>query len=181
MNWEALGAIAEALGAAGVIGTLVYLSIQIRQNTAATRSSEAAFRTQTEAQLNARFHEARRDVYADPELASLVRSGLLEPDSLDAEQWMRFHLYFLSVFLTLSEMYRQNEDLLVDRTEVGEIAYRDLFRYPGIRAFWRDDLGYDFEWNRYVQAIFENTSVESEQQLRANPSPWWPIERRTAG
>jgi hypothetical protein len=32
MNWEALGAIAEALGAVGVIATLVYLASQIRQN-----------------------------------------------------------------------------------------------------------------------------------------------------
>ena len=32
MNWEAVGAIAEAFGAIGVIATLVYLSAQVRQN-----------------------------------------------------------------------------------------------------------------------------------------------------
>ncbi len=32
MNWDALGAIAEALGAAGVVATLAYLSVQVRQN-----------------------------------------------------------------------------------------------------------------------------------------------------
>jgi hypothetical protein len=32
VNWEAVGAIAEALGAIGVIATLVYLSVQVRQN-----------------------------------------------------------------------------------------------------------------------------------------------------
>jgi hypothetical protein len=32
MNWEAVGAIAELLGAAGVVVTLVYLSVQVRQN-----------------------------------------------------------------------------------------------------------------------------------------------------
>ena len=37
MNWDALGAIAELLGALGVIATLVYLSFQIRQNTSAMR------------------------------------------------------------------------------------------------------------------------------------------------
>ena len=39
MNWEALGAIANVLTAVGVIATLIYLSIQIRQNTKAVRSS----------------------------------------------------------------------------------------------------------------------------------------------
>ncbi len=32
MNWEAIGAIGELLGAAGVIATLGYLAFQIRQN-----------------------------------------------------------------------------------------------------------------------------------------------------
>jgi hypothetical protein len=32
VNWEALGAIANLLAAIGVIATLTYLSIEIRQN-----------------------------------------------------------------------------------------------------------------------------------------------------
>ena len=38
MNWDAIGAVGEILGALGVIVTLVYLSAQIRQS---TRSSQA--------------------------------------------------------------------------------------------------------------------------------------------
>ena len=37
MNWDALGAIAEAVGAIGVIGTLLYLSVELRKSTIATR------------------------------------------------------------------------------------------------------------------------------------------------
>ena len=37
MNWEALGALGEIAGAAAVIVTLAYLSVQIRQNTKASR------------------------------------------------------------------------------------------------------------------------------------------------
>ena len=32
MEWEALGAIAETLGAVGVIVTLTYLAVQVKQN-----------------------------------------------------------------------------------------------------------------------------------------------------
>jgi len=39
VNWEALGAIGEIVGAVGVIITLAYLAVQIRQNTAMTQSS----------------------------------------------------------------------------------------------------------------------------------------------
>ena len=37
MNWEAIGAIGEILGAVTVLGTLAYLAVQIRQNTAQTK------------------------------------------------------------------------------------------------------------------------------------------------
>jgi len=39
MNWDALSAIGELLGATGVVVTLIYLSVQIRQNTRAIRGS----------------------------------------------------------------------------------------------------------------------------------------------
>lgn len=39
MNWDAIGAIGEIVGAGAVVLTLIYLSIQLRQNTEALRST----------------------------------------------------------------------------------------------------------------------------------------------
>ena len=39
MNWEALGAIGEIVGAVAVIATLGYLAVQIRQNTRSVRAA----------------------------------------------------------------------------------------------------------------------------------------------
>ena len=39
MNWEAIGAVGEVFGALGVIATLGYLAVQIRQNTKTVRTS----------------------------------------------------------------------------------------------------------------------------------------------
>lgn len=41
MNWDAIGAIGELIGAAAVVATLIYLSIQLRQNTKTVRLSSA--------------------------------------------------------------------------------------------------------------------------------------------
>ncbi len=38
MNWEAIGAVGEVLGALAVVVTLVFLTAQLRQNTRATRA-----------------------------------------------------------------------------------------------------------------------------------------------
>ena len=40
LNWEAIGAIVEAIGVLGVIASLFYLAVQIRQNTLQARRSE---------------------------------------------------------------------------------------------------------------------------------------------
>lgn len=40
MNWEAIGAVGEALGSIAVLVTLIYLAIQIRQNTAQQKREE---------------------------------------------------------------------------------------------------------------------------------------------
>ena len=39
MNWEAIGAVGEILGALAVLLSLLYLAVQIRQNTASIKSS----------------------------------------------------------------------------------------------------------------------------------------------
>ncbi len=42
MNWEAIGAVGEIVGAAGVILSLAYLAVQIRQGSAQTRLNTKA-------------------------------------------------------------------------------------------------------------------------------------------
>jgi hypothetical protein len=39
MNWEAIGALGEILGALAVFGTLVYLAIQIKQNSSMIKAN----------------------------------------------------------------------------------------------------------------------------------------------
>jgi len=41
MNWDAVTGVAELIGATGVIASLVYVGLQIRQNTIATQRSNA--------------------------------------------------------------------------------------------------------------------------------------------
>ena len=47
MNWEAIGAIAELLGAVGVIASLVYLATQIRHSREQMRENTRALQAGT--------------------------------------------------------------------------------------------------------------------------------------
>jgi hypothetical protein len=86
LNWEALGAIAELLGAIGVIVTLIYLSVQIRQNNnhlggAATTAVFEYQRTLTEM------------LSADTELYKIALRGNEDLASLDSWEQQRFTLW----------------------------------------------------------------------------------------
>ena len=88
MNWDALGAIAELLGAIAVFLTLVYLAHQIRQNTKAVRS------TAVDASINT-VMGVRSLIAQDAELADILLRGNADPDSLNPTEQVR-HMVLLS-------------------------------------------------------------------------------------
>ena len=166
MNWEAIGALAELAGATGVVLTLVYLSVQLRQNTRAIQGSEVAYRSNLEMATNARFFDLRRDVYADPELASIWSRGLIDPDMLAKGEWDRFFSYFTSFVFAMGEQYRIQADLLVDRHRILTPVFQDLFRYPGARKAWHKGFGYDVEFSELLNRIYEGTRASTPEELK---------------
>ena len=84
MNWEAIGAIGEIVGALAVVITLAYLVIQIRQNTAAVA-------TATYESTMTGFNDINVVVASNPELASLLDRGTQSPDTLSAEEITQFN------------------------------------------------------------------------------------------
>ena len=87
MNWEAIGAIAEAVGAAGVIASLVYLGTQIRSNTRAAKAAayEQALTGGRDINLAVIAHSGlfetmvRRWGLTDQEQIDRTREGLFVP------------------------------------------------------------------------------------------------------
>jgi hypothetical protein len=58
MNWEAMGAIGEIVSAVGVIATLGYLALQVRQNSNVTRSATRQAISSVQADLGLRMAES---------------------------------------------------------------------------------------------------------------------------
>ncbi len=108
MNWEAIGAIAEAIGAAGVIASLVYLASQIRSNTRAAKVTAyqqtiTAGRDMTLAML------ANSDLFE----AMVRRWGLTDQEQIDKT---REGLFFdVAVHNWGSQLYQHDQGMLEDR------------------------------------------------------------------
>ena len=82
MNWEAVGAISEAIGVIAIFISLIYVAVQIRQNThQSVRSSEvmqlAAFENNVES-----GNRLRELLLMNPELLLLGRKGYTSLDNL---------------------------------------------------------------------------------------------------
>lgn len=84
MNWEAISAVGQLVGALAVLVTLIYLAVQIRQNTAAVA-------TATYESTMTGFNDINVVVASHPPLASLLDRGCQSPESLQAQEIVQFN------------------------------------------------------------------------------------------
>ncbi|MCP4005506.1 MAG: hypothetical protein GY725_15040, partial [bacterium] len=85
MNWDAIGAVGEMIGATAVVATLWILLLQMRQNTRALHENSRGAR-RTAADQNFRDLSRFRDMMVrDPELASIWHNGCQGESLADVE------------------------------------------------------------------------------------------------
>ncbi len=129
MTIQDLGSIGELIAALVTLATLVYLAIQIRQNTQTVRTTTY----QAVLEASDRFNSLVLD---NPELFRIYRSGLSDPSSLTDEERARFRLLvgqLMNVYETMFLQYERgtlDEDFWLARRS----ALRRLASEPGIRA-----------------------------------------------
>ncbi len=107
MNWEAIGAIGEVVGALGVIATLGYLAFQIRQNTKQLTLNEQASRVAVANASATALRVERRSAYESAELADLWLRGMSDPDDLSENDYYRFRLFMQNAMDGMWDIYSQ--------------------------------------------------------------------------
>ncbi len=133
MNCEAIGAAGEVVGAAAVIASLVYLAVQIRQN---TRSIRRASGRQT-GEKNAVALRALADY---SEMFSGDFMGLDQFASLDPAQRTRFDMIFGMWMQAIEQTFADVREGIVEPEYA--VPYRDylrdLFSCPGGLQWWSE-------------------------------------------
>jgi hypothetical protein len=149
MNWDAIGAIAESLGAIGVIASLVYLATQIRHSREQMDQNTRALRAAAYQQI----HEHQGHTFTTlphPDM-DVARRGLEDFHQLSVEDAWRFNLWALHNVMNLeSAHYQYRKGMLEEsRWRVYSSNLRSFFRAPGVVAWWntepqRPDLSPEF-------------------------------------
>ena len=106
MNWDAVGAISESVGALGVIVSLIYLALQVRQNTQQVRLSRAQ-------ETSSPIQDGFAPTYNPGNLA-IWYNGHFKPDDLDEQEAFTFQMFVERQFYNLQNVIYQHEYGLID-------------------------------------------------------------------
>ena len=132
VNWEAISAIGQLVGALAVVISLIYLAREVRSNARATRI--AAGRSTLEF-LN-RFTQ---QITEHADLAELRDRGFKDFESLEGADRARFGSYMHAMFRTVEDVYYQHlQGNLDPRLWRGlEVVLSETNALPGVQAWWR--------------------------------------------
>lgn len=151
MNWDAVGAIAELVGALAVVISLLYLASQLRQ------SNQLAKRNAVQ-QLLAGRSELNRFLAGDSRLSDLFWKGLETPDVLSDAEWHRF----INIVSTLVRHFEavfsdHSEGLLTEGAWKSQAnSLRRWLGKPGARKYlqaYAED--FDAEFISYVTSVVD--------------------------
>lgn len=129
MSLETIGILSEVIASAAVVISLIYLSVQIRQNTRATKAGTSSY-------IDEALGRILTAIRSDSEFAGIWLKGCKGLDTLNDIERVRFASQLLDM-LNIAEYVHQLEKQQISGTHIDYISwvallYRDN---PGIRSF----------------------------------------------
>ena len=133
MSLPELGALGELIGAIAVVVSLIYLSRQVRANTDALRTANAAT-------IQANFVKLAGTFTDDRDAAEIVLRGLEGDDTLTRAERAAAYGWFFNSLKAGELAYQQYQAGHLDPTvwEVTVTHFRAYWETPGIRRYWSE-------------------------------------------
>lgn len=180
MDWPAIGAFADIIAALGVIGSLIYVAIQVRQNTRSLNraSAQAIILSRT---------ESARYLGNDVTITDLYWRGGDDPESLSEEEWKRYFWLWSATLRPVELAFLDHaEGNMEDKLWAGQNhALEFWFSKPGFErmlAEYGETLHPDFKqhvdrivseakFKRNQAAHLEGQSRTTKPNAAISPSP----------
>ena len=157
MDWEAIGAFAELIGAVGVIGSLLYLAVQVR-------TSNRAAAVQAKLESTRLLNDFMDLLIEHPDLDRLMRKGRKGLDSLSLDEYHQFSNMSLKAFWFFSAGHFQFRR--------HTLAASDWFEVRAVAAYWLRSQGCRDWWAKLGRSMYGDEFVafiESEIARLAAP------------
>ncbi len=131
MTLQDLGGIGEFIGGIAVVISLVYLAVQIRQNTKSVRAST----------YQAILDSSRSDtelLLVHPHLERVYRVGRRNPEKLNDDERPLFRMLVAQILLSSESLFLQHQQGAIDSDywQRRQQTLRGLLSQPGVRQWW---------------------------------------------
>jgi len=149
MNWEMLAALGQLAAVFVGIPSLIYLAVQIREQTKERRQAAVNVLTAQWGDLTCALHD-------NAEFSAIFLRGVQSFADLDPVSKLRFSAFFNRFLNHFEAMYFAHSDGLLTASSWRKIerTMSDLIAYPGIQQWWEERKHWHTEeFGRVVEAI----------------------------
>jgi hypothetical protein len=162
INWEALGAVGETLGAIGVIFTLGYLALQVRESNRASRRTAMQEVLTLNSEMLAQLNKSK-------ESANIYFDGL-EGKQIDPDAERYFHLLIYQTVILWERLYFLQLDGQLDDW-IWDDMHRQLrmhFASPRFQHWFKINgkKNYNKKWSEYVFGQIEIVNKQNKELLQ---------------
>ena len=157
MNWGAISGIADAVSAIGVIGSLIYVAIQIKKNTVETRRSNA--------RSTAHDHAlAIHAILQDPDVSEIILRGLDNLGDLNPTERYRFDLATLVWLQAIEQAFAdiRQRDYPDDMEDTYRMMVPGVLNTPGGLEWWTQRKPwFSANFRKEVEILLEHPPKET--------------------
>jgi hypothetical protein len=140
MSLQDLGSIGELIGAIATVATLIYLAVQVRQNSEQLRDSNRAAQL-TSLDRTVEAFSRYRALLAKPENAELYARGIESYRGLDVADTVRFRAIMEEYFFAYSAMHQRTRHGAFENTQWGDQTPSNtlaILKTKGGAEWWAD-------------------------------------------
>ena len=152
MNWEAIGAIGEILGALTVVLTLAYLATQVRQNSLGMKVS-------AKLEITRQFSDFADLLLKYPDIEDLNARGM-SGEELNERDARQFSILLSKATWYLASMHFQfvKQSLSDDEWQQSMRLTKMYCSQPGYRDWWQSQRkNYSAEFVDYIESHWDET------------------------
>lgn len=156
MNWDAIGAAGEIIGAAAVVISVFYLAFQVRKQTEENRLTATR-------ELSSLFLTTIGTLQEDKELAAVYLKAVQDYDSIEGDDRIRIALFFQRGFRVLEQqqLHTRRGNLDPIYFDSLDLAFFEWLTFPGIQRWWELSNGlFAIEFREFIDQQIEKAKMK---------------------
>ena len=161
-NLESLASLGEIVGAVAVVVSLLYLAVQVRQNTRAQRLENAS-------RILDRTASMQGAVSRDPVTSALFSKGVSDPSKLTPQEriqftWALYEFFGALEFMFLAAKEKSIPDEIWQRWSSAAAWW---LTFPGVQVWWEvRPIPFADSFSTYIESLLDENPTDAGSTRR---------------